>query len=260
MLKLNAYQLKLIAIIGMISSHIVIAWWEIIPTWLAFPMYIAGGMTFPIMSYFVAQGYKHTSNYKKYVSRVLLFGLLALPFHVLTITLPMAGMTFSYPFLNIMFNIAVGLWVLRLYERMKSRVLFWLLFVVVIAPLSLVLLEWYIVGVAMVLMGHIIKNETLARIVPSLFAAACFALLGLWVAGMTTQTGSAQFLAYTNTLPLLMNYEFVPVQQSFAIGMVIAAFLLAGYTGERGKQSKWLFYIVYPGHFVVLWLGMLLIG
>ena len=44
MLKLNAFQLKLLAIIGMITSHMVIAWWDVIPTWLRLPMYAAGGL------------------------------------------------------------------------------------------------------------------------------------------------------------------------------------------------------------------------
>jgi len=261
MLRLNAYQLKLIAIIGMISSHIVIAWWEIIPTWLKFPMYAAGGLTFPIMAYFVAQGYKHTSNFKKYVLRVLLFGVIALPFHILTITMPMGGGNpVGYPFFNIMFNIVVGLLVLKLYEKIKSRLLFWLLFIIIIAPLSLIFLEWYFVGVTMVLLVHILKSDTASRVVPPLFAAAFFFLIGIFVTTMATPDVAAQFAAAGVSLPLLLNPDFASVQMVFFVGMLVATLLLKGYNGERGKQMKWLFYIVYPAHFVVLFLGMLVIG
>ncbi|MCL2445757.1 MAG: conjugal transfer protein TraX [Oscillospiraceae bacterium] len=263
MFKLNANQLKLMAVIGMITSHMVIAWWEIIPIWLAFPMYIAGGLTFPIMAYFVAEGYKHTSNHKRYILRVLLFGLLALPFHILVLTIPMGGGNpMLYPFFNIMFNIVASLLVLTMYDKMKSKVLFWLLFVLVIAPLSLVILEWYFVGVAMVLMAHIIKNETARRVVPPVFAAVIFTIIGFFTSAMTTPELAAQFAEAGVNLPRLMNYQFSPVQMTFQIGIVIAAFLLTRYSGERGKRSKtmkWLFYVIYPVHFVVLWLGMLLI-
>ena len=56
MLSLDAYKLKWIAIIGMVLNHIVIAWWDIVPVGLAVPMYAAGGLTFPILSYFVVEG------------------------------------------------------------------------------------------------------------------------------------------------------------------------------------------------------------
>ncbi|MCL2195358.1 MAG: conjugal transfer protein TraX [Oscillospiraceae bacterium] len=263
MFKLNANQLKIIAVVGMITSHMVIAWWEIIPQWLAFPMYLAGGLTFPIMAYFIAEGYKHTANLKRYILRVLAFGALALPFHILTIGLPMGGGNpVMYPFLNIMFNIVASLLVLTLYDKLKSRLLFWLLFVIVIAPLSLVLLEWYFVGIAMVLMAHIIKNETARRVVPPVFAAAVFTVIGFFTHAMATPELAAQFAEYGASLPLLMNYRFSPVQMTFQVGIVLAAFLLTRYSGERGKRSKtmkWLFYVVYPAHFVVLWLGMLII-
>ena len=263
MFKLNANQLKLMAVIGMITSHMVIAWWAIIPTWLAFPMYIAGGLTFPIMAYFIAEGYKHTSNLKRYILRVLAFGLLALPFHILTITLPLGGGNpIIYPFFNIMFNIVASLLVLMLYDKLKNKVLFWLLFVLVIAPLSLVILEWYFVGVAMVLMAHIIKNETARRVVPPLFAATVFTIIGFFTHAMATPEVAANFAEAGVNLPLLANYQFSPVQMTFQVGIVLAAFLLTRYSGERGKRSKtmkWLFYVAYPAHFVVLFLGMLLI-
>jgi len=65
MLNLNAYQLKWVAIIGMVTSHMVYGWGEIMPLWLMIPMMGAGGLTFPIMAYFVVEGYKHTPNLKK---------------------------------------------------------------------------------------------------------------------------------------------------------------------------------------------------
>ena len=257
MLKLDAYKLKLLAIIGMITSHMVIAWWEVIPTWLAYPMYAAGGLTFPIMGYFVAEGYRHTRNLKKYVLRVLLFGVLALPFHVLTITLPLSGGNpLLYPFFNIMFNIAVGLLVLSLYDKMKSRLAFWLLFILIIAPLSLVLLEWYFVGVTMVLLTHALKNETARRVVPPLFAAAFFAGIGVFTSAMATPELVAEFIEAGVRVPHLVRPEFVSVQAVFPVGMVLAALLLYAYNGERGRRSKWLFYVIYPLHFIVLFIGM----
>jgi len=232
-----------------------IAWWEIIPIWLQFPMYAAGGLTFPIMAYFVAEGYKHTSNLKKYILRVLLFGVLALPFHILTITFPMGGGDPAiYPYLNIMFSIVVSLLVLALHDKIKARPLFWILYLFIIVPLSLLLLEWYFIGVTMVLMAYLIKNETVRRVIPPFFAATFFAIVGLVLTPFLVQ----QF-AQSDAAPLLATPDFTPVQMSFIIGMLVAACLLKGYNGERGKRMKWLFYVIYPVHFVILFLGMMVI-
>jgi len=235
-------------------------------------MYAAGGLTFPIMAYFIAEGYKHTSNLKKYILRVLLFGLLALPFHILTITLPMGGgipmvqpfpLPLMYPFLNIMFNIVLSLLVLVLYDKIKIRPLFWILYLIVIAPLSLLFLEWYFIGVTMVLMVHIIKNETARRVVPPLFAAILFSLIGISVNIMIQPFAALEvdtLLAAlgTDSLPRLLTPDFTPVQMVFSLGMVVAALLLKGYNGERGRRVKWLFYVIYPLHFIILFFGMMI--
>ena len=42
MIKLNAYQLKWIAIVGMFLSHVVASWWAIVPEALRFPFWAAG--------------------------------------------------------------------------------------------------------------------------------------------------------------------------------------------------------------------------
>jgi len=91
MLKLDAYKLKWIAIIGMFFNHMVVTWWDILPIWLAFPLYAAGGLTFPIMAYFVVEGYRHTSSLPKYILRILLVGVIALPFHILALAVPLGG-------------------------------------------------------------------------------------------------------------------------------------------------------------------------
>jgi len=40
----------------------------------------------------------------------------------------------------------------------------------------------------------------------------------------------------------------------------LAGFLLKGYTGERGKNMKWFFYVFYPLHLAVLAAGIWVIG
>jgi len=246
MLKFDAYKLKWIAIIAMVTNHMVIAWWEIIPTWLAFPLYAVGGLTFPIMGYFAVEGYRHTSNLRRYMLRLLVFGLLAVPFHVLALGVPLGGGNpLLYPWLNILFSIIVGLAVLALYDKMQIRALFWILYVVVFVPLTFILLEWYFIGVTTVLLYHIIRGETARRVVPPIFAGACWLLLSLLTMfAMQQQPGAGGFL--------VTNADFGVVMLTFVVGCLLAVPLLVNYTGERGKRMKWLFYSFYPIHLAVL--------
>ena len=238
MLRLNAYQLKWIAIIGMILNHIVFAWWENLPIGLAIPLYAAGGLTFPIMSYFVVEGYRHTSNLKKYILRLLIFGIIAVPFHVLT---------FRMVSLNIMFTIVVGLISLVLYDKIKFRPLFWLLFVVLcVLTILPVPFDWSIIGPIVVILTHAIKDESKRRVVPSIVA-------GVFILVITLITVATFDSLYEYTVDGPGAYrEFHLVSLSFLAGCIVAAVLLKNFNGERGKRMKWLFYGFYPLHLAVL--------
>ena len=223
--------------------------------WLAFPLYAAGGLTFPIMAYFVVEGYKHTSNLGRYMLRLLVFGTIAVPFHILALGVPLGGGNpLIYPWLNIMFSINLGLIVLNLYDKIRTRALFWILYVVVITPISFIFFEWSFIGITMVLLYYIIKNENTRRIVPPLFAAA-FQFIFFFLATFTTQA-----MQDFGDIGLVTNPDFLRVMPTFGIGCLLAAFLIKGYNGERGKRMKWLFYTFYPAHLAVLAIVALALG
>ena len=219
-MKLDAYKLKWIAIIAMLLNHMVIAWWAIIPTGLAFPMYAVGGLTFPIMAFFVVEGYKHTSNLKRYVLRILLVGFIALPFHFLTLGLALA------PSLNIMFTIALSLGVLAMYDKIKSRVLFWVIYILLIIPVSLIF-EWSFPGVTMVLLFYIIKSEKKRRILPPISAVFLSFIISL-----------VYFILEVEMPGIMADPNFIAVSSTFIIGILLAPVLLVKFNGKRGKKMK----------------------
>jgi uncharacterized membrane protein YcfT len=65
---LNSNQLKMIAIIAMTIDHIA---WTFFPGYctdsVTLIMHTLGRLTAPIMMYFIAEGYYHTRNVKKYI-------------------------------------------------------------------------------------------------------------------------------------------------------------------------------------------------
>jgi len=243
MLKLNAYQLKWIAIIGMFFQHMMIAWSAIIPSWLELPLYAAGGFTFPIMAFFVVEGYRYTSNLTRYILRLFIFGLIALPFHIIVLGISLGqGNPELYPWLNIMFSIILSLLVLIMYDKIKYRVFFWLIYIFLIVPISFLYFEWYFIGVTMVLLFHIIPNETARRVVPPVFTGVCW-LFVAW---------SFRSMNFGNANIFIARADFPTLMAAFGIVCGLVSVLLVGYSGQRGKKMKWLFYIFYPLHFMVL--------
>ena len=250
MIQLDAYKLKWIAIIGMVLNHIVFAWWEVLPLWLAFPLYAAGGLTFPIMAYFVVEGYKHTSNLKKYFLRLFLFGLISIPLHILVFR---GGIG-----MNILFTIMLSLLALILYDRVKSRVVFWILFILLLAVSVILIMDWYIIGPIVVLLYHIIKGENARRLVPGIVAGVFWfvflglSLLGLMAMEAMTEAGYDMGDMVAGIAMDFFTVEFFTVGMTFIIGCIAGAFLIRGYNGERGRRMKWLFYAFYPIHLAVL--------
>ena len=245
MLKLDAYQLKWIAITGMVLNHAVIALREVIPLWLQFPMFAAGGVTFPILAYLIAEGYKHTSSVKKYLGRILIFGLIAQPFHILV---------FRTFIVNIMFTIALGICMLLLYGKLKIRWLFWIIFAV--AAILTVLFDWGIIGIIMLLMFHVISKESKRRTLPVIVAGAYTLIVSLASAvyfAILAANPETQAIAYELLASKGMDMSFVWVSVVFPVGIFLAIWLLRAYSGQRGKPTnKYLFYIAYPLHLVVL--------
>jgi len=251
MFKLDAYKLKWLAIIGMIANHIVFALWEILPMWLAFPLYAAGGLTFPIMGYFVVEGYRHTRSVGKYVLRLLIFGAIAIPFHYLT---------FRAFGLNIMFTIMLSVAALILNDKMKIRPLFWLVFILLLVASVVFMADWMIIGPIVVLLYHKIKNENVRRIVPAVVSGVFWLLLILF-----SMVGLAQMQALgiedqMGGPTLMTDMNFLKVSLTFIIGCLIAAFLIKGYNGERGRKMKWTFYAFYPIHLAVLGITSVALG
>ena len=78
-----------------------------------------------------------------------------------------------------------------------------------------------------------------------------FILFGIMnLTALEAMPGSeAQVEAFHNTWG---NMDFMIASTAMIVGCICAAILLKNYNGERGKRAKWLFYIAYPLHFVIL--------
>lgn len=249
---MDAFTLKLIAIISMGVHHAAMVLWQIVPMWIHIPLYLIRGVTFPIMAFFVVEGFRRTRNVKKYMLRLLIFGLIS------QVPYALAFGTSVWAPLNIVFAILLGLICLvlreKLYVEQGKKALFVILFILILI-FATVAVEGAFAGILMIFLFCVIKEEMTRRTVPLIIWGAFMVFgsvttrlvpllmdtLGVYVAEAAVEmTG---ILAYMN----MMSQYFL-----ISIGTFLIIPLLRSYNGELGKRAKYLFYTFYPLHFVIL--------
>ena len=244
-LSLDAFTIKLIAIISMGIHHIVMVLWEIFPIAVHIPMYFLRGIVFPIMAFFLVEGFRRTSNIKKYMLRLFAFAVISqIPY-----TLALGVFT-----LNIIFTILLGLICLMLHEKLyvkeQKRTLFFVIFIAILL-VSLPFFEGGLVGPLLIFLYHVIKDEKKRRLVPLLVWSGLLIVFSFINRAVLQTDIFAEAVAGTQGgvmhLELMMSQYFV-----FPIGTFLVIPLLLAYNGQRGRKAKYLFYSFYPLHWVVL--------
>jgi hypothetical protein len=227
---LSAHTLKLIAIIAMLIDHTA---WSLIYTQvhqinyttglmqLESVMHFFGRLTMPIMAFFVAEGFYHTKNKKKYALRLLLFALISqIPF-----TLMMTGGVELFAF-NVMFTLMLGL--LALWACRSGIKMIWKILIVTACCITAVPADWSVFGVLYVLAFGLNREQLMKQ--------------AIWFTAV-----SVGFF--------LLVIEWGNIWSYWPLGVFLPLPLLYLYNGKRGGDypgSKWLFYIFYPAHCLIL--------
>ena len=228
---LNANTLKMIAIIAMTIDHI---------TWAFFPGYqtgaptlllhIIGRLTAPIMMYFIVEGYYHTGNLKKYILRMYLFAFIshfayALLFHKNFI--PFKDTIFDQT--SVIWTFALGLTALTISKSDHPKLNHWRkLTLISLCLIAAFPADW------------------------STPAAVSILYMGLNRGDFKKQM---QWLMLYITMYAVVYAIFLDVVYGvLQLSVALAIPLLRHYNGERGKWKgmKWLFYLYYPLHMVIL--------
>jgi len=213
---LDGTMLKLIAMVSMAVDHVGACFFPE-QLWLR----IIGRIAMPLFAFGVAEGYCHTHDRKRYLVRMGLFALVSeVPFD-----LAFTGKVLEAGHQNILFTFFLAILGMLLFEKLreqtfKGRMAAAVAVLAVIAVASILLLTDYnAVGVGVVWVYCLFRKQKLP--VKNLIAMGFYALsrnMGIY-------------------LYALMG--FVPV---------------FFYNGKRGRGLKWLFYVFYPGHLLLLWL------
>ena len=245
----NSYIIKLFAITAMLIDHIA---WAFVPTLspLGQVMHIIGRITAPVMCYFIAEGYYHTRSVKKYALRLFVFAAISyIPFVLFETKKLPTWQTFTT--FNVIYTLFCGLLALWAWDKMKNKDLS------IMAIFGLCILaspgDWGIFGVLYVLVfgvnhGNIrmqVKWFCIISLIMAVLASLPFIIMNIPVLAPAV----LQMMHRTGKTAIPPAYS-----QLFQFGVFLAVPLLLNYNGERGggKYSKWIFYVFYPVHLLIL--------
>ena len=234
--------LKYIAITAMVIDHIAYAF---VPdgSILAIVMHFIGKITGPIMFFSAVEGYHHTRDINKYMARLAVFAVISwFPFVYFRYGGVLADMNYIRP--NVIYTILLGVMAIRIRRELKNP------FLKVALILCLIILsipaDWGTWGIVIIIVfdyfyGNF-KNQA--------FGYCMIVLLDVGVLSLLTQPFFNLF--YFQTFSIDVEYYRMSVQD---IGMFIPILLLYFYNGEKGRGgnfSKWVFYVFYPLHLLIL--------
>ena len=182
-----------------------------------------GRLAFPIFAFFIAEGMRYTRSRKRYVLTLLVFSIISqIPY----------GFLREFYYLNILFTFLIAIFAIFLIENYKKNETLYMIYLLLLGSVLLFveflnIVDYGIFGVLLILVFYFVKDKKLSLSL----GAACLVLLTLKMmlfAGFTLRS-TVQFLS------------------------ILSLLLLYFYNGNKGKVNlKWLFYIFYPLHLLVI--------
>ncbi|RDY27015.1 conjugal transfer protein TraX [Romboutsia weinsteinii] len=225
MKKLDSFTLKIIAIITMLLDHIYTYMTPVgvdVPIWFGY----LGKLSAPIFFYLIVEGFFHTRDRKKYLSRLAIFGVLMIG----------VGMIFGIHN-NIFLSLTLSILILMIidYAKYSEKKIMWIPAIVSVVILGFIYIftEASLYGLGMTLIFYIFREKkmTMALIYVLFSLLPVFSIIGMPE-------------AYEQLF--LFDYQWM---------MVFSIILILMYNGKLGLKNtftKWMFYIFYPAHLIAV--------
>lgn len=223
---MSSFLLKIIACFTMLLCHIPFVY----PQYSVPLMYI-GKISFPLYAFLISEGYVHTRNFSKYLTRLIVFGVISqIPAYLLFVEKSFNGL-----YLNIFFTLALGLLGIRIYDKIKSKYISTPLIILLAVIAELLKFDYGAFGVLMIVCFYVFKRNKLNMVLSQMFL-----MFILYMKKMSYYTFS------------LFNLQYILFQLLFS---VISLAIILTYNGKKGKSSgkiKLMFYFFYPVHLIIL--------
>ncbi len=206
---MSSFSLKIIAIIA-----ITLDYWNVI---LGGPIYmrILGRLSFPIFSFLIGEGYRHTKNKKKYFVKIFLYSIL--------LQMPVYFFYSKEEKLNIFFTLASGILLLSILENNKmSNVI------------------KYFCALILLIISEYLKFDYGSYGIISIFIFYKFKEKKMLIS----------FLFLLVNIVYIVSGKIFSIQ----IFSLFSLIFIFKYNGKEGKKNKQFFYLYYPTHILLLYL------
>lgn len=210
---MTSFTIKMIAIISMLVDHTGAI---LFPEFLI--LRVIGRLAFPLFAFLITEGFRKTSDVKRYMMRLSIFALIS-----------------QYPFyyafgseagLNIFVTLVSGLLVLYLHKKYQS-----IIPVIIIAVIGELLnMDYGAFGIFLIFIIQIYRDNW--------FNMMKY-ILGLYLL--------FYFLpSISSIISGKLDFNLIQLSALFSYPLIIY------YNGKRGLKIKYLFYIFYPLHLLIL--------
>lgn len=232
---LTANMLRTIAVLFMLSDHI----WATALSFSDWMTYI-GRMAFPIFAFQIAEGFVHTSNFKKYALRLLGFAVITeIPFNLFY-----SSRWFNPYHQNVLFTLLLGLLAIKVIDGLKkdrslkniALSVLWLGLILLASVVGFVDYNHY--GVLTVIMFYLMRDF------PFAWLGQLIGMILINIVIFEGQVFPVEIFGKTFEIP----------SQGFAVFALIPIWLYGNRKGKSSKILQYGFYAFYPLHMLVLYL------
>ncbi len=204
-----------------------------------------GRMAFPIFAFQIVMGYKKTHDLKKYIKRLLIFAVISEAAYKWMMWLATKDWLQTLNYFNVYWTFVLGLICLRILSDDKLKGIYKGMIVGAICVLcSIIYVDYSFYGIGIMIAYYYLfpfkenkKNELRNSMI----------LIGVLAILATIFTGFINI----KTSALLPFFAMAPYGIWLFIGSMIP-FLSNGKKGFSNKFVKWMFYIYYPLHIIIL--------
>lgn len=224
---LSTSALKVIASTAMLLSHLAQSFllYGLGYIKLADTFMLIGRIAMPIFSFLLVQGIILTSDIKKYLARLLIFAFISEIFYDLAFT----GTVFDFSRQNVFFTLFLAgtmLYIWQIAEEMDT-----------FKKILLICLSFISVS----LIAIAIKADYTYKVITA---------IGLlyFARNSKIMTGLAILLSFSFSRFTRGYAVYIPYMVYLSIPLIFL------YNGQKGKSSKWGFYIFYPAHLLIIYI------
>lgn len=239
---MSSFLIKIIALVCMTLDHA----GDLLIGEFSF-LNIIGRIAFPLFAFQLVLGYTHTKDVKKYLFRMIIFAIIS--------QIPFTFMTFysntDVHLLNVFFTFIIGILVLLIYDAKQIHAIFRILAIIGLTILAQVInVDFQACGILLILLIYIFYDN---KNVPKKYDKDDILTYPYNLSPLSRKIILASgilILAFCKHLNYFADFP----QEAFQLSMFtfLPTIFMFLYNGKKGPSLKYLFYIYYPLHIIVL--------